>query len=98
MVLETRGKSKEQPLHVYVNAVPEDWAKVRTARSAERALDLTPLSLALSQRSKSTTSSWQQFFEASSGLKASISLSPERAAQLAYVEAVLLSTLAKTES
>lgn len=93
VVPETKGKSKEQPLHVYVNAVPEDWAKARAAKLVERALDLTPLSLALSHRCKSNASSWQQFFEANSGLKASIPLAPERAAHLAYVEAVLFSTL-----
>lgn len=95
---EAKGESKEQPLHVYVNAVPEDWAKKRAAKMAEGALDLTPLSLAISQRSKSNPSSWQPFFEANSGLKASIRLAPERAARLAYVEAVLFGILAKTEN
>lgn len=98
VVAETKGKNKEQPLHVYVNAVSEDWAKAHSARLAERALDLTPLALALSHRSKSSTSSWQPFFEANSGLKTSTSLAPEGAARLAYVEAVLFSTLAKTEN
>jgi hypothetical protein len=41
---------------------------------------------------------WQTFFEASSGLKATTTLPPGRAARLAYVEAVLLCTLAKAES
>jgi hypothetical protein len=98
VVSETKTKSKEQPLHVYVNAVPEEWAKARAAKLAERAIDLTPLSLALSHRSKSNTSSWQQFFESNSRLKASTTLAPERVARLAYVEAVLFSTITKTES
>jgi hypothetical protein len=98
VVPETLSKGKEQPLHVYVNAVPENWAKARAAKLAEQAIDLAPLSLALSQRSTSDTSTWQSFFESSSGLKASTMLAPERAAWLAYVEAVLFSTLAKAET
>ncbi len=35
------------PLHAYVNAVPDDWARERAAKFDERVLDLTPLSLAL---------------------------------------------------
>ncbi len=95
---QVKGKSKEQPLHAFVNAVPEEWAKARAAKLAERAIDLTPLSLALSHRSQSNSSAWQPFFDSNSGVKASITLTPERAAQLAYVEAMLFSTLAKTES
>lgn len=98
VVSEPKAKGKEQPLHVYVNAVPEEWARARAAKLAERAIDLTPLSLALSHRSKSNTSAWQPFFESNSGLKASITLAPERAARLAYVEAVLFNTITKAES
>lgn len=100
VVLDAVGKSKNLPIHAYVNAVPEGWAKDRAAKAerAERAFDLTPFSFALSCRSKSDTSSWQQFFEANSGLKAATTLAPQQAAKLAYVEAVLLGTLAKTES
>lgn len=98
VVSESKGKSKEQPLHVYVNAVPEDWAKARAAKLDERPIDLAPLALALSHRIKSDTATWQSFFESNSGLKASTTLAPERAARLAYVEALLFSTLAKAES
>ncbi len=95
---ETKGKGKEQPIEVYVNAVSDDWVKTHAARIEERALDLTPLSLALSQRAKSNTKSWQQYFEANSGLKASTSLAPERFARSAYIEAVLFRTLADSEA
>ena len=59
-----------------------------------RALDLTPLALAVSHRSKSDSSSWQPFFDSSTGMKSSILLTPTRVARQAYVEAILLRTLA----
>ncbi len=97
---ETKGnKSKEQALHVYVNAVPDEWAKRRTAKTDAQALDLAPLSLALSKRVEGNSTTWQPFFESvSGGLKAVTLLAPERVARQAYVEAMLFRTLAAVES
>ena len=97
VVSSTRGESRELPLHSYVNAVSDDWAKTRTTNLPDRALDLAPLSLALLQRSKSGTSNWQQYFEKTGGVVPTKPLSPEVAAKQAYMEAVLLRTLAATE-
>ena len=96
---EAKGnKSKEQPLHVYVNAVPDEWAKARVAKLDGQALDLAPLSLALSKRVEGTSTSWQAFFESvGNGLKAGTMLAPEHVARLAYVEAILFRTLANEE-
>ena len=92
------GNSKEQALHIYVNAVPEEWAKARVAKLDAQALDLAPLAFALSKRIEGNATTWQPFFESSSGLKAATMLAPERAARLAYVEAMLFRTLANVES
>jgi hypothetical protein len=97
-VVSPNGKSKEQPLYAYVNAVSQEWAKARAVRLPEQVLDLTPLSLALLQRARSDTSSWQQYFEKTSGVAAAKQLAPEVAAKQAYTEAVLLRTLAETEA
>ena len=97
VVSSTKGKSKEQPLSVYVNAVSDEWAKTRTGSLPERALDLAPLAHALLQRAKSGTASWQQYFEKTGGVAATKSLSPEAVAKQAYVEAILLRTLAVAE-
>lgn len=97
VVSSTKGKSKDQPLHTYVNAVSDDWAKARTTDLPERALDLAPLSLALLQRAKSGTSNWQQYFGKTGGVVPSKPLAPEVVAKQAYLEAVLLRTLAVTE-
>lgn len=97
VVASTKGKSKEQPLSVYVNAVSDEWAKERTADLPERALDLAPLTQALSQRAKSGTTSWQQYFEKTGGVASTKALSPEAVAKQAYVEAVLLRILAGAE-
>lgn len=94
----TKAKGKEPSIQSCVNAVPDDWAKARTSRTSEGALDLAPLSLALSQRGKSDSTSWQHFFEATSGMKASTLLAPERVARQAYVEAVLLRALEDAEN
>lgn len=93
---EPRGnKNKEQPLYVYVNAVPEEWAKARVAKLDARALDLAPLSIALSKRVEGNATTWMPFFESiSGGLKAGMPLSPERVTRLAYNEAMLFRTLA----
>jgi hypothetical protein len=97
---EAKGnKSKEQALHVYVNAVPEEWAKVRVATVDAKALDLAPLSLALSKRVEGNPTTWRPFFESvSGGLKATTALTPERVARQAYVEAMMFRTLADVES
>lgn len=97
---ETKGnKGKEQALHVYVNAVPDEWAKGCTAKTDARALDLAPLSLALSKRVEGNSATWQPFFESvSGGLKAETGLTPERVARQAYSEAMLFRTLADVES
>jgi hypothetical protein len=93
------NKNKEQALHVYVNAVPDQWAKARVAKLDAQALDLAPLSLALSKRVEGNSTTWQLFFESvSGGLKAGITLAPERVARLAYIEAMLFRTLANVES
>jgi hypothetical protein len=97
LVSSTSGKSKDQPIHAYVNAVSDDWAKAHATNLPERALDLAPLTLALSQRAKSGTSSWQQYFEKTGGVAPTKLLAPEVAAKQAYVEAVFLRTLAETE-
>lgn len=97
---EAKGnKNKEQPLHVYVNAVPEEWAQGRVSKLDAQAFDLAPLSLALSKRVEgSSTTTWQSFFESVSGLKTGTTLPPERVARLAYIEAMLFRTLANVES
>ena len=97
---EAKGnRSKEQALHVYVNAVPDEWAKASTSKVDANALDLAPLSLALSKRVEGSSTTWQPFFESvSGGLKAGTVLAPERVARQAYVEAMLFRTLADVES
>ena len=97
---ESKGsKGKEQPLHVYVNAVPEEWAKARIAKVEAQVLDLVPLSLALSKRVEGNSTTWQSFFESvSGGVKAGSALTPERVARQAYIEAMLFRTLADVEN
>jgi hypothetical protein len=87
-------KCKETTIEAYVNAVPNEWVKAHAATTAGHGLDLAPISLALSHRAQSDSSNWKQFFDASSGISASTSLTPERVARQAYMEAVLLRTLA----
>lgn len=97
-VLAAAGaESKEATLASYVNALPDDWYRSYGARSDERALDLTPITLAVSQRSDSDVSSWQAFFDSSTGMKSSMALTPTRVARQAYVEAILLRALAQEE-
>ena len=91
---ESKGKGKDSALAAYVNALPDDWARARTANLDDGALDLTPLTLATFHRGKSDPSSWQQYFDSSSGMKSSIPLTTARVARQAYVEAILLRTLA----
>jgi hypothetical protein len=97
VVAATKGNNKAQPIQDYVNGVSDEWARARVANLPTKALDLAPLALALLQRSKSGAVSWQSFFEKTSGIAPSTQLTPDIAASQAYVEAVLLRTLAKTE-
>jgi hypothetical protein len=94
----SEAKGKDAPLHAYVNALPDDWVRARAAKTDERALDLMPLTLAVSHRGKSDASSWQQYFDSSSGMKSSTPVAPARVARQAYVEAVLLRTLADADT
>lgn len=98
IVTSSKARNKDQPLNVYVNAVSDDWAKMRTTDLPERALDLAPLSLALSQRAKSGMGNWHQYFEKTGGIASTKPLPPEVVAKQAYMEAVLLRTLAARES
>ena len=95
---ESKGKGKDAPLAGYVNALPEDWARERTANLDEATLGLAPIALATFHRAKSDSSSWQQYFDSSSGLKSSTQLTAARVARQAYVEAILLRTLADAEA
>jgi hypothetical protein len=95
--LVTGVKCKETTIEAYVNAVPNEWVTAHAATTAGHVLDLAPLRLALSHRGQSDTSSWKQFFDASSGVSASTSLAPEHVAWQAYMEAILLRTLKDAE-
>lgn len=94
MLSESKTKGKDTPLATYVNALPEEWTRERKTKADGSALDLTPLSLAIVQRANSDTASWQQYFDASSGMKSSTQLTAGHMARQAYVEAILLRTLA----
>lgn len=92
------AKIKAQALHVYVNAVPEEWAKRRVETVDAQVLDLAPLSLALSKRVEGQSTTWPAFFESvSGGLKATTELSPANVARQAYVESMMFRTLAEME-
>lgn len=95
---ESKAKAKNTSLATYVNALPEEWARERKAKADDNALDLTPLSLAIIRRANSDTTSWQQYFDASSGMKSSTQLTASRMARQAYVEAILLRTLADIDT
>jgi hypothetical protein len=82
-----------------VNAVPDEWAKAHVAKFDAQALDLAPLSLALSKRVEGNSMTWRSFFESvSGGLSAGTTLAAERVARLAYIEAMLFRTIANVES
>lgn len=98
VLLESKGEGKDAPLADYVNALPDDWARERTANLDEATLGLAPIALATFHRAKSDASSWQQYFDSSSGLKSSTQLTAARVARQAYVEAILLRTLADAET
>lgn len=95
---ESKAKGKSTSLATYVNALPEEWACEWKAKADDSALDLTPLSLAIVHRANSDTTSWQQYFDASSGTKSSTQLTAGRMARQAYVEAILLRTLADVDT
>jgi len=92
------GKGKESPLAAYVNALPDEWVRGRAGKADDTALDLTPLTLAVVQRGKSDTASWQRYFDASSGIKSSSQMTAARVARQAYAEAILLRTLAEVDT
>lgn len=95
---ESRATGKDTSLATYVNALPEEWARERKGQVDDRALDLSPLSLAIVRRASSDTANWQQYFDASSGMKSSTQLTAGRVARQAYVEAILGRTLADAET
>lgn len=88
-----KDTTEEQTLETFVNAVPEKWLKERMLSHSEADLDLTPLTLALSQRAKGDSSSWQTFYEATVGIAPSRSWSPSAIARQSYMEAFLLRLL-----
>lgn len=97
-VLSTsKSEEKKSPLDEYVNALPDEWTREHGAKAEDRALDLTPLTFAIVHRGKSDKSSWQQYFDSASGVKASTRLTAARVACQAYVEAILLRTLARVD-
>lgn len=98
---ESKGDGKDAPLADYVNALPDDWARERMTKLAnldEATLGLAPIALAIFHRVKSDTSSWQRYFDSSSGLKSSTQLTAACVARQAYVEAMLLRTLADPQT
>jgi len=94
----SESKIMDSPLDAYVNALPDDWVLERAAKANESAMDLTPLTSAVMHRAKSDTASWQSFFDASSGMKSSTKMMATRVAHQAYVEAILLRSLAESDA
>jgi hypothetical protein len=94
LLAESKAKGKDAPLAAFVNALPQEWARERATKTDDRALDLTPLTLAVVHRGKTDPASWTQYFDAASGLKSSTQLTAARVARQAYVEAILLRALA----
>lgn len=97
VLAESKVKGKEAALAVYVNALPVEWVKERARKVNGDALDLAPLTMAISRRGQSDAGSWQQYFDASSELKSTTQLTPARVARQAYVEAILLRALANAD-
>lgn len=91
------SEAKKAPLDEYVNALPKEWTQEHGTKADHRTLDLAPLTFAISLRSKSDMSSWQEYFSSSTGMKASTQLTASRIAHQAYVEAILLRTLANAD-
>lgn len=98
VLFESKDTGKDAALADYVNALPDDWARERTSHLDEDTLALMPISLATFHRAKSDVTSWQPYFDSSSGLKSSTQLTGSRVARQAYVEAILLRTLADAET
>ena len=94
VVSESKGNGNEADLAVYVDALPDDWTHQRTAKLEEGKLDLLPLMRAVFHRAKSSPTKWHQYFDASSGIKSSRQITAARVARQAYVEAILLRTMA----
>lgn len=95
---ESKRNGKDAPLAGYVNALPDDWVRERTVNLDEATLGLAPIALATFHRARSDASSWQQYFDSSSGLKSSTQLTAARVARQAYVEAIVLRMLANPET
>ena len=95
---ESMGKATDATLATYVNALPDAWARNRTVHLDEATLGLAPIALATYHRAKSDASSWQQYFDSSSGVKSTTPLTAARVARQAYVEAILLRTLVDGET
>ncbi|PKM46860.1 MAG: hypothetical protein CVV05_00140 [Gammaproteobacteria bacterium HGW-Gammaproteobacteria-1] len=96
-VLSGAAGNGEEALASYVNALPADWARERTSNLDEGTLALMPLTHAIFLRARSDDTSWQQYFDSSSGLKSSTQLTATRIARQSYVEAILLRTLADAD-
>jgi hypothetical protein len=94
----SESKGKDYPIAAYINALPDQWVRERAGKADESSLDLIPLTFALVSRSKSNIESWQQFFDASSGMKSSAQVNTARIAHQAYVEAILLKALANAST
>jgi len=90
----SESQGEDLPFAAYVNALPDEWARERGAKTNESALDLIPLTFAVAHRAKSDAASWQEYFDASSGMKSSTRFVAARVAHQAYVEAILLRELA----
>lgn len=89
-------KAKKVTIETCVNATPDRWCK-QIADDDDVGIDLTPLRFALLHRSKSDAGSWAPFFKSAFGLSPTTSFAPERIAQQAYFESVLLRTLGEGE-
>ncbi|HUW39426.1 MAG TPA: GTPase-associated system all-helical protein GASH [Rectinemataceae bacterium] len=87
------SNGKDSPLAAYVNALPDEWVRERAAKANESAFDLTPLTFAMVHRARSDTASWQQYFDASSGMKSSTQVTAACVAHQAYVEGIMLRAL-----
>ena len=91
---QSKGNETPATLATFVDALPNEWAQNRTAKLDEGKLDLMPLTLATFYRAKSAPKNWQQYFDASSGMISSTQLTATCVARQAYVEAILLRSLA----
>jgi hypothetical protein len=98
ILVDSKTSKKEFPFAKYVDALPDGWARDRGSKAEACSIDLTPLTLAVVNRGKSGKSNWQHFFDNSGRLKSSTPLTATRVARQAYVEAILLRTLADADT